>query len=300
MAPFRYRKPGYVALNVTNLDSSIHFYRDLVGLQLEERHGDEVAFLRCSQDHHNLVLYRAAVPGIKRMAFEMESEKDLDLARRHIEQLGWRLRDVPANEAAVLKQGNTLRFKIPDSTLTFEFYTRMDRAPTDYATTVCQIQRLGHVVLRCANRDAVLRTLTEQLNFRVSDHFGDQVSFLRCFPNPYHHTFGVSRGDADGLHHVNFMVTDVDDVGRAMNRMQKAGVQVVYGPGRHDISNSIFLYFLDPDGLTAEFSFGMEEFPENEPRAARQLPMKPEILDSWGGMPKPGFGSKGEVETNAL
>ncbi|MFA7556334.1 MAG: VOC family protein [Hydrogenophaga sp.] len=300
MAPFRYRKPGYVALNVTNLDNSIHFYRDLVGLQLEQRQGDDVAFLRCSQDHHNLVLYRAEVPGIKRMAFEMESDKDLELARRHIEQQGWKLRDVPAEEATALKQGSTLRFNIPDSTLTFEFYTRMERAPTDYAPTVCQIQRLGHVVLRCANRDAVLRTLTEQLNFRVSDHFGDQVSFLRCFPNPYHHTFGVSRGEADGLHHVNFMVTDVDDVGRAMNRMQKAGVQVVYGPGRHDISNSIFLYFLDPDGLTAEFSFGMEEFPENAPRAPRQLPMKPEILDSWGGMPKPGFGSKGEVETTEL
>ncbi|WP_372658703.1 VOC family protein [Hydrogenophaga sp.] len=300
MAPFRYRKPGYVALNVTNLDNSIHFYRDLVGLQLEERHGDNVAFLRCSQDHHNLVLYRAEVPGIKRMAFEMESDNDLELAQCHIEQQGWSLREVPVDETKKLKQGKTLRFKIPDSTLTFEFYTRMERAPSDYEATVCRIQRLGHVVLRCANRDAVLRTLTEQLNFRVSDHFGDQVSFLRCFPNPYHHSFGVSQGEVDGLHHVNFMVTDVDDVGRGMNRMLKAGVPLVYGPGRHDISNSIFLYFLDPDGLTAEFSFGMEEFPENEPRAARLLPMKPEILDSWGGMPKPGFGSKGEIETNAL
>ena len=39
MAPFRYRKPGYVALNVTDLDKSVHFYRDLVGLQLEEQLG---------------------------------------------------------------------------------------------------------------------------------------------------------------------------------------------------------------------------------------------------------------------
>ena len=34
MAPFRYRKPGYVALNVSDVDRSVHFYRDLVGLQL--------------------------------------------------------------------------------------------------------------------------------------------------------------------------------------------------------------------------------------------------------------------------
>ncbi len=51
MFPFRYRKPGYVALNVTDVERSIHFYRDLVGLQLEERFGDEAACLRCSDDH---------------------------------------------------------------------------------------------------------------------------------------------------------------------------------------------------------------------------------------------------------
>src|SRR5436305_1186841 len=83
-------------------------------------------------------------------------------------------------------------------------------------------------------RDAVLKTLLEQLEFRASDHFGDQVSFLRCFPNPYHHSFGVARGEDDRFHHVNFMVTEVDDIGRALNRFKKHGVEIVYGPGRHD------------------------------------------------------------------
>ena len=99
MAPFRYRKPGYVALNVTDLARSIHFYRDLVGLQLEAQVGDELAFLRCSDDHHNLVLCRAAEPGIKRMAFELESAADLAQARAHVLQQGWAVHDLPADEA---------------------------------------------------------------------------------------------------------------------------------------------------------------------------------------------------------
>ena len=163
----------------------------------------------------------------------------------------------------------------------FEFYAAMERAASAFAPSVAKIQRLGHVVVHCARRDEVLRTLTGELNFKVSDHFADQVAFLRCFPNPYHHSFGVARSDVDGLHHVNFMVTDVDDIGRATDRMRQAGVEVVYGPGRHDISNSIFFYYLDPDGLTVEYSFGMEEFPEEAPREARQLPLNPAILDSW-------------------
>jgi 2,3-dihydroxy-p-cumate/2,3-dihydroxybenzoate 3,4-dioxygenase len=288
MAPFRYRKPGYVALNVTDVERSVRFYRDLVGLQLEARKSDEAAYLRCSDDHHNLVLYKAEAPGLKRMAFER--------AARHIAGLCWALREVPEAEARTLKQGRTLRFRIPDSALVFELYAQMERAGGAFEPSVAKIQRLGHVVVRCANRDAVLRTLTEQLNFRVSDHFADQVAFLRCFPNPYHHSFGVARSDADGLHHVNFMVTDVDDVGRATNRMRQAGVEIVYGPGRHDISNSIFFYYLDPDGLTIEYSFGMEEFPEEAPREPRQLPLRPEILDSWGGVPAPKFGKGGAVE----
>ena len=300
MVPFRYRKPGYVALNVSDLDRSIAFYRDLVGLQLEERVGDDIAFLRCSDDHHNMVLYRASEPGIKRMAFELESAQDVDRARDYVRQQGWALTEVNADEARQLHQGTTLRFRVPEHTLTFEFYAQMDRAAGPYVPTVAKIQRLGHVVVHCRDRDAFLRTLTEKLNFRVSDHFGEQVAFLRCFPNPYHHSFGVSRGEKDALHHVNFMVTDVDDVGRANNRLRQHDVPIVYGPGRHDISNSIFLYYLDPDRLTAEYSFGMEEFPEEAPREPRQLPLRPEILDSWGGTPAPAFGKAGSVEQSSI
>ena len=59
------------------------------------------------------------------------------------------------------------------------------------------------------------------------------------------------------------MVTDIDDVGGAMNRMKAANVPIVFGPGRHLPSTSIFLYFLDPDGNTTEYSFGMELFEED-------------------------------------
>jgi len=295
MAPFRYRKPGYLALNVTDLDRSVAFYRDLVGLEVEAE-AEGVACLRCSDDHHNLVLYRAGEAGFKRMAFQLESEGDLDAARAHVARLGIGVREVPADEREALRQGPSFRFTVPDSTLTFEFYATIACAAAPFVPRLAKIQRLGHVVVALKNRDAVLRTLTEQLNFRVSDHFGDQVSFLRCFPNPYHHSFGVARADEDRFHHVNFMVSDVDDVGRGMNRMKKNGVEIVYGPGRHDISNSIFLYFLDPDGLTAEYSFGMEEFAEEGAREARMLPLKPEVLDSWGGLPAPNFAKRGGIE----
>ena len=295
MAPFRYRKPGYVALNVTNIERSVRFYRDLVGLQLEAQ-DEEEAYLRCSEDHHNLVLCKSDAPGLKRMAFELESDDDVERAAGHIAARGWPLREVPEAECERLRQGRTLRFRIPASQLVFEFYAQMAQAGSAYAPSVAKIQRLGHVVVRCADRDAVLQTLTGELNFRVSDHFADQVAFLRCFPNPYHHSFGVARSDADGLHHVNLMVTDVDDVGRATNRMRQAGVEVVYGPGRHDISNSIFFYYLDPDGLTVEYSFGMEEFPAEGARKPRVMEPIKASIDYWDSFLDPRKATVGAIE----
>jgi 2,3-dihydroxy-p-cumate/2,3-dihydroxybenzoate 3,4-dioxygenase len=296
MVPFRYLKPGYVALGVTNLERSVAFYRDIVGLTLEERQGDELAFLRCSDDHHNVVLYQAADAGIKRMAFQLETPGDVPRARDHLQRLGWPVETLGAAESQSLRQGETIRFRIPGCGLMFEFYGAIDRASVPWQPTVAKIQRLGHVVIGAKDAPAVLDALLNQLNFRVSDQFGPGMTFLRCFPNPYHHSFGVAQSDADRFHHVNFMVSDIDDVGRATNRLKKNNVEIVFGPGRHDISDSIFLYFLDPDGMTTEYSFGMEEFGESDAREARKLPLKPEILDSWGGMPAPVMGKRGVIE----
>jgi 2,3-dihydroxy-p-cumate/2,3-dihydroxybenzoate 3,4-dioxygenase len=300
MAPFRYLKPGYVALNVTDLERSIRFYRDIVGLKLESRESADVAFLRCSDDHHNLILYRGEEPGLRRMAFQMESDGDLQRARDYVASQGWSLQTLSESECTQLRQGETFRFRVPGFDLQFEFYAQIARAAGRFEPTVAKIVRLGHVVVGARNADAVRALLVEKLNFRVSDKFGDQVTFLRCFPNVFHHSFGIAKSeDVDRLHHLNFMVTDVDDIGRAMNRMRENDVQIVYGPGRHDVSESIFIYFLDPDGMTAEYSFGMEEFRELTARGPRELPMLPEILDCWGGRPAPDFGKRGLVDPSA-
>ena len=60
------------------------------------------------------------------------------------------------------------------------------------------------------------------------------------------------------------------------------------------------LYFLDPDGITVEYSYGMEEFPEEEARDARMLPAKPESIDFWGAQPVKGFATVGAIEQMQL
>ena len=291
----RYRRLGYVALNVSDLDRSEAFYTDLVGLERAGRGPDDCRFLRCSEMHHDIVLHRGT-PGVKRIGFEMESAAALDTLVATLRGAGLAPRAVAADECAAFGLRTCYRVVEPLSGATFDFYDVMfETGGTPFVPTVAKIQRLGHLVLTTPRFAEVARFFTEVLNFRVSDEFAGAIYLMRCFPNPYHHSLGFGRGRR-GLHHVNFMVTEVDDIGRAIWRFKKAGVPVVNGPGRHPASGSMFYYFLDPDGLTLEYSFGMEEFAEHAPRKPRLLPAVPASQDYWGGETDPRKAAIGEIE----
>lgn len=296
-APFRYRRLSYVALDVTDLDRSLGFYRDLVGLVVD-RLEDDTAYLRCSDLPQNLILKKGDTPGLARAAFELESRADLDQAFAYLADEGFDPVWLAPDEAARLQIGGGLRFREPGCGLHFEFHVDpVVRSGFEAGHTA--IARLGHVVLNVADFDAVEASLVGKLNFLVSDHVPGKISFLRVFPNKYHHSFAILTGPSNGYNHLNFMVTDIDDVGRAINRMKAADVPIVFGPGRHEPSGSIFLYFLDPDGMTTEYSFGMEEFEEVGARPPRELEAKPEVLDTWGSLPDPRFGKGGVILAHA-
>ncbi|MCD9027981.1 VOC family protein [Luteimonas sp. BDR2-5] len=293
--PFRYSKLAYAALNVTDLARSVPFYRDVVGLDVVEQK-DGIAFLRCSRDHHNIVLYQAPERGLKRVAFELESERDVEAAFAHFQALDMAPVRIDATETRLLRQGPGFRVRERHSGLLFELFVGATFMARGYTATVADIARIGHVVIGSAgfpeSRDALVR----DFGFRISDHIEGRIAFMRCHPNPFHHTFAVGPSGVSHFHHVNFMVTDIDDVGRALYRLKKHDVKIVYGPGRHPPSNSVFLYFLDPDGMTLEYSFGMEEFPEEGAREPRWLEPVPESLDTWGAVPDALFGCSGPIE----
>jgi 2,3-dihydroxy-p-cumate/2,3-dihydroxybenzoate 3,4-dioxygenase len=78
---------------------------------------------------------------------------------------------------------------------------------------LAKIQRLGHVVWATPHMTGHW-FLPDVLNLR-SDSLGEGITFYRAFPNPYHHGIGIGRSARNHFHHLNFMVTEVHDVGRA-------------------------------------------------------------------------------------
>jgi catechol 2,3-dioxygenase len=47
---------GHVHLKVADLDRALSFYRDVLGFDVQDRHGDEVAFLSAGGYHHHIAL----------------------------------------------------------------------------------------------------------------------------------------------------------------------------------------------------------------------------------------------------
>jgi 2,3-dihydroxy-p-cumate/2,3-dihydroxybenzoate 3,4-dioxygenase len=292
----RYNKLGYVALNVTDLGRSRKFYEDIVGLQANGVGPDGAAYFRFSSAHHNVVLYQASRPGFKRFGWQLESDGQFDVLQAALAQRGIPLQEVSQAESAALGQGRTMRFSDPYAGITWEFYASARDELTPFRPTLVQFDRLGHVVLKTDRFDEALDFYREVLNFRLSDKVEGVIAFLRAFPNKYHHTFGIAKGERPGLHHVNFMLDSIDDWGRCTARLPRQNVPVVWGPGRHTNAGTFFLYYLDPDGLTLEYGYGMEEFPEVGAREANVRPPGHDSVDLWDSPMDPRTCAAGEIE----
>jgi 2,3-dihydroxy-p-cumate/2,3-dihydroxybenzoate 3,4-dioxygenase len=294
----RYKRLGYLALNASDCDRTQAFYVQSLGLQKVSGPAERLRYLRCSDKHHDIVLYPSEQPGLKRIGFEMESAAALQALQVALQAAGREFIAIPPIDAEQSCTVGGIRTTEPATGAILDFYLSMTASnAAPFVATLAKIQRLGHVVLRSPDYVRSVAFFRDVLNFKVSDSIEDAVTFMRCFPNPLHHSLGIGNGQGkSGLHHVNFMVTEVDDIGRAIWRFAESKIPVVNGPGRHLPSGSMFLYFLDPDGVTVEYSFGMEEFPECEARAPRTLPAVRNSFDLWNGPVDPRKSAIGAIE----
>jgi 2,3-dihydroxy-p-cumate/2,3-dihydroxybenzoate 3,4-dioxygenase len=225
----------------------------------------------------------------------MESRRELEDLFELLSKRRLPVAEIDKSESDGFHHGRSFRLAEPITGITFEFCDAVRERDAPYRPTVANIERVGHVVVKTPHLDDATRFFSEVMNFCVSDVIDGMIAFLRCHPNPLHHSFAIGAG-SPGLHHVNFMVRDIDDIGRAFWRLQRGDVPIVHGPGRHPPSGSVFLYFLDPDGMTLEYSFGMEEFPEQGARKPRLLEPIDASFELWGAVRDKRKGTVGDIE----
>jgi len=96
--PFRLGKIGHVVLNVSDLNRSVRFYTQLLGLQISDVYGDDMmpggmVFMRLNPDHHGVALVGslkgpATATEFNHMAFEVGSLDEVIRARDFLRKSG--------------------------------------------------------------------------------------------------------------------------------------------------------------------------------------------------------------------
>ena len=119
---------------------------------------------------------------------------------------------------------------------------------------------IGHIVFWVPDLDAARDFYTKRLGFRVTDTFRGRSCFLRADgSNDHHNLFLIKRENAPGgLHHIEFHVSDFNEIMLGGKRLTEKGWQTYTGPGRHTLGSNYFWYFKSPCGGAMELAADMD------------------------------------------
>ncbi|WP_432841951.1 VOC family protein [Dactylosporangium sp. CA-092794] len=275
----------HVDFAMPDLDRQLTFYRDLWGLT-EVANDAGVHFLAAegSPEQYIVRLRRDDLKRLDLLAFGAASAADVDELTERLVRAGVRLVHEP-RALDTPGAGYGVRF--------FDGDGRVVEVSADVAVRVHRrIEeresipvRLSHFVVNSPNPEATVAWYERHLGFRLSDAMrlpglGEFMWFLRC--NRWHHSFAVSRGPHVAMHHLSFEMRGLDEYMRGTGRMLRAGVEKVWGPGRHKAGDNTFSYFLDPVGNTVEYTTELELVDEDTWHPTVFDAQDPDVADQWG------------------
>ncbi|WP_347270742.1 VOC family protein [Rhizorhabdus histidinilytica] len=272
----------YVRIGTEDLDESIRFATQMLGLELVGREAS-AAYLRGDDRDHNICYVRGREAGHV-LGFEMRDMAALDAAAAMFEDAGVPVRHGTSDEREQRRVRGLVTIKDPTGNVIDLVARPAASGKRYYGTRDAGITSFSHVGLRTADAQADERFYTTLLNAKVSDWIGD-AALLRI--DEVHHKIALFPSTFAGVQHVNFQVESQDDIMRSWYFLQNHNVRIVFGPGRHPTSGARFLYFMGPDGIVYEYSTGVRMITAEDEKTyvPRSFPAVPSSFCMWGSLP---------------
>ncbi|TMB44069.1 MAG: hypothetical protein E6J53_07640 [Chloroflexi bacterium] len=210
---------GHVALQVPNLDESVRWATNVMGLREVARESG-TSYLTHGVSHHSLIYIQAGESALDHVSVEARDESSLEQLNDNLAKHGVPTID-HAREPGVTQ---SIRFQGPDGHV-FEAFLGMSRDQPRHTGRGVQPRKFGHPMLKSENPRETQEFIEQVLGFRLSDDVGDgTLLFLRC--NADHHGIGITK---------------------------KNNGRFLWGPGRHGAGGNLFTYHLDPAGCVVEY-----------------------------------------------
>ncbi len=86
---------------------------------------------------------------------------------------------------------------------------------------------------------------------------GGTSYFLGC--NARQHTLGLNPAQGPALLHLMVETADIDDVGKALDRVDGLGIPMMQSLGKHTNDRMLSFYVYSPDGHATEIGWGGEQ-----------------------------------------
>jgi catechol 2,3-dioxygenase len=263
---------AHVELKTTDLEASVAYARDILGLDVVEQQGGS-AYLRCWGDYYlySLVLTQADELGLGHAAWRAEGPEQMQEAIRRIEAAGAAGEWVEES----FGHGRAYRFTGPGGHQ-HEIFWDVERAvapkgeespyperPQREQSRGIGVRMLDHVTVTAPDVQAFAEWSRDNLGSRIMAAVepvpGAPWVFCVTTNNEKSHDWGVIQdfeGKTGRMHHVAWWVETNHDLTQGAKWMIEHGHDIDQGPGQHGIGEQNYLYFRDPAGLRYELNSG--------------------------------------------
>lgn len=274
-------RPGHAQVRVLNLEESVQFYRDVLGLVETGRDSQGRVYFKAwdERDHNSYIIREADRPGLDFFGFRVYDKATLAKLESDVKAYGLSTERIPAGD--MLETGERVRFEIPSGHL-IELYAEKKHVGNGMplvnpgpwpASSEHGIgpSRMDHCLLYGTNVSQVKDLFTSVLGFRVTEYVvgedGHSVGayFMSC-SNKAHDIAFVEYPEKGKLHHVSFRIDSWEKILRASDIMGRNKVSIDIGPTRHGITRGTTIYAWDRSGNRFEtFCGSSEPYPDWEP-----------------------------------
>ena len=267
---------GRAELRVLNLEESINYYTNIIGLELVGR-SEGRAYLKAwdEYDHHSLVLQEADSPGLDHFAFKVQMKRILSITKDGSSNSVVQLNGFPRELDLLREKRFALRCQQDTKwnfITTFNKWVRqtgtLNPHPFPDVASGMAPHRLDHVLLTGEDVKSVTRLFTEALGIFQSEKIEtldgeDMVGSFMHAQNGKPHDIAFIKGPDNKLHHAAFKVDNWYDVLKAADLLARYDVPIEVSPTRHAITRAETTYFFDPSGNRNEaYSGGYITYPD--------------------------------------
>lgn len=284
MAITRVLRASMFQARVLNMEESVKFYRDVLGLiEVGKTDDGRVCFKAYDEfDHHTFTIREADTPGLDFMAFKVDCDSTLDALEKETKEFGLECEWIAANSDQP-GYGRRLAVYLPTGHR-IDLFNKVERAeqhpgllnpevwPVGVPPVGCGTVAIDHALLFGPNSKESVRYFKEVLGFatteiaKAPDGENDLCTWLTCATRP-HDVAVLEHAEPGKIHHFGFKLDSWNDLGRAADILTINRAQIDAGPMRHGITRGYTIYFFDPSGNRLEFfAGGYAHYPDHPVR----------------------------------